>query len=101
MIVPLLFNAVKSACPVTAGGQGDPHLLDAHGGRSDFRGRNDTVFNLVSAEKLTVNFKTCDGVYRLNGGTVNGSWIVGIYVVATTTAGPLDWLRGGPSTVYR
>ena len=91
MIVPLLFNAVKSACPVTAGGQGDPHLLDAHGGRSDFRGRNNTVFNLVSAEKLTVNFKTCDGVYRLNGGTVNGSWIVGIYVVATTTAGPLDW----------
>ena len=22
---------------------------------------------------------------------MNGSWIVGIYVVATTTAGPLDW----------
>lgn len=35
----------------------DPHLFLAHGGRTDFRGENQNIYNILSSKDLTLNFK--------------------------------------------
>ena len=84
-------QAALGLCPGTAGGQGDPHLYGAHGGHADFRGRDNTFFNVVSHQKMSANVKTKDGEFRLHGTIVNGSWMVEFHLIAPTTAGPLFW----------
>ena len=84
-------QAALGLCPGTAGGQGDPHLFGAHGGHTDFRGRDNTFFNVVSHQKMSANVKTKDGEFRLHGATINGSWMVEFHLVAPTTAGLLHW----------
>jgi len=86
-----IFQAALGLCPGTAGGQGDPHLYGAHGGHTDFRGRENTFFNVVSHQKMSANVKTKDGEFRLQGATINGSWMVEFHLVAPTTAGLLHW----------
>ena len=63
-------QAALGLCPGTAGGQGDPHLYGAHGGHADFRGRDNTYFNVVSHQKMSANVKTKDGEFRLHGATI-------------------------------
>ena len=86
-----IFQATLGLCPGTAGGQGDPHLYGAHGGHADFRGRDNTFFNVVSHQKMSANVKTKDGEFRLHGATINGSWMVEFHLIAPTTVGLLHW----------
>ena len=62
----------------------DPHLLLAHGGRADFRGRDGGLYNFLSTRGLAFNVKTEDATFTLHGGklTVDGSFITEAHVVA-------------------
>lgn len=44
--------------------ESDPHLHLAHGGRADFRGRNNALYNFFSAPGLSVNLKTEEATAR-------------------------------------
>ena len=66
-----------------AGSQGDPHLYFAHGGTADFRGKNNTNYNLLSAPGYSFASRTVDSTFllpkpRLVHGSffVNASWRV-------------------------
>lgn len=73
---------------------GDPHLIGFHGDKFDFRGRNNTVYALLSARHLAVNALfalqtfvmggTCE---RCSFKTVHGSFIKAVYVRTLTSAG--------------
>ena len=70
------------------GSSGDPHLRFAHGGRADFRGKNNTVYNIISAPRFSFNARTTDAYFRLpyakgkNGQQyVDGSFFTHTYVV--------------------
>ena len=63
VLVALAFLSAKAAigpCTGIAGGQGDPHLYGAHGGHADFRGRDNTFFNVVSHQKMSATIKRLD-----------------------------------------
>lgn len=49
----------------SSGSSGDPHVRFAHGGRGDFRGRNDTYFSLLSAPGVHVAAKTVNTDFLL------------------------------------
>jgi len=71
----------------------DPHLLFAHGGRADFRGRNGAIYAFFSAPGLGVNVKTEDATFTLNGGklTVDGSFITEAHVTARVGGRKRKW----------
>ena len=46
-----------------AGANGDPHLRFAHGGVADFRGKNNTIFNMLSVPGLSFGLKTLDTTF--------------------------------------
>lgn len=67
--------------PEESGVQGDPHLRFAHGGTADFRGKNNTNYNLLSAPGYSFASRTVDATFllpapRLVYGSffVNASW---------------------------
>ena len=62
----------------------DPHITFAHGGNADFRGRNGQLYNFFSAPGLSVNVKTEDARFLLNGDqlTVEGSFITEAHLMA-------------------
>jgi hypothetical protein len=67
--------------PSASGVQGDPHLRFAHGGTADFRGKNNTNYNLLSAPGYSFASRTVDATFllpapRLVYGSffVNASW---------------------------
>jgi hypothetical protein len=47
------------------GSEGDPHLHFAHGGTADFRGKNDTMYALLSAPRIQFAAKTQDTSFLL------------------------------------
>ena len=74
--------------------QGDVHLHLAYGGRADFRGVDNTVYNLLSAPSLAVNALFRESIYVATTKTarplvVDGSWMTRAYVVARTIKGRL------------
>lgn len=62
----------------------DPHLSFAHGGRADFRGRHNGIYNFLSAPGFAVNVKTEQAVFTIHEGalTVNGTFLTEAHVVA-------------------
>jgi len=54
-----------SVKPVTVGSNGDPHLHLAHGGSADFRGSNNTYYNLLSAPGINFAALTMDSDFLL------------------------------------
>ena len=77
----------------SAGGYGDPHMIDGRGGRFDFRGKNDTIYNLLSTDRVSFNalFKTADYTdagpkHRL----VHGSFINSVFFFARTDRGTVQ-----------
>ena len=47
------WGACSSLCPVSV--SKDPHLHLPHGGTADFRGKDGSVFNLLSAKDVSLN----------------------------------------------
>lgn len=70
------------SAPSSSGGDGDPHLRLAHGGRADFRGTDGDVYNFLSVPKLSVSVKTEDAIFRYKNVTVHGSFMTEVNVVA-------------------
>ncbi len=50
----------------------DPHLTLAHGGRADFRGKNNTLYNFISSHNASVAIKTEDASFYLDKLLVHG-----------------------------
>ena len=55
----------------------DPHIDLAHGGRADFRGGNNTLYNFLSTPGLSVNVRMEEALYSLHDGKllVNGTYM--------------------------
>jgi len=60
----------------------DPHLSFGHGGKADFRGCDGCLWNFLSARDLSVNVKTEDAVFELDGSTVHGSFLTEVHVTS-------------------
>ena len=64
----------------------DPHLSFAHGGKADFRGRDQTLWNFLSARNISMNVKTEDATFKLRKATIHGSFLTETHIVARTRA---------------
>jgi len=62
----------------------DPHLAFAHGGKADFRGKNNTVYNLLSARNMSVNALFVYDDFVLPRRVVHGSYMSAAYVTLQT-----------------
>jgi len=82
---PKRWGACSSACPVSA--SKDPHLHLPHGGRADFRGRDDTVFNLLSAKDVAFNVLFEKGDFAWASRLVHGTKMAAGYWVVNTKTG--------------
>ena len=60
---------------------GDPHLTFGHGGKADFRGIDNGIFNFLSAKGINVNIKTQDATFMLKDTKVHGSFITEAHIV--------------------
>jgi len=69
------------------GAQQDPHFRLAHGGRADFRGKHNTLYNFLSAQNMSMNIKTENATFRLGNLTVHGSFITEAHVAMRTHQG--------------
>jgi len=79
------WGACSSLCPVSV--SKDPHLHLPHGGRADFRGKGNTVFNLLSARDVTLNvlFEAADFAWATR--LVHGTKMAAAYWVLRTESG--------------
>ena len=61
----------------------DPHINFAYGGSADIRGRQNAVYNFLSAPGFSVNVKTEAAVFKIHNGalTVNGSFLTEAHTV--------------------
>lgn len=66
---------------------GDPHLYLAHGGRTDFRGENNKLYNFFTAANLSLNVKTEMTTFQLKNVKVHGSFLTEAHIVAMTEHG--------------
>merc|ERR1712113_1137547 len=62
----------------------DPHFQLPHGGRADFRGENNAIFNLLSAKNVTMNVKISDADFAWNKRVVHGTKMSAAYWVVRT-----------------
>ena len=62
----------------------DPIVNFAYGGRADFRGRDNALYNFLSAPDLSVNVKTEEAVFFAHHGllTVNGTFLTEAHITA-------------------
>jgi len=58
----------------------DPHLTFAHGGKADFKGENNTIYNMLSARNLSVNVRFMYDDFVLPRRLVHGSYMQAIYM---------------------
>ena len=75
------------ADPPDASVKQDPHFWLAHGGRADFRGKHNTMYNFLSAQNMSMNIKTENATFRLGNLTVHGSFITEAHVAMRTHQG--------------
>jgi len=62
----------------------DPHFQLPHGGRADFRGEDNAIFNLLSAKNTTMNVLIADADFAWNKRTVHGTKMSAAYWVVRT-----------------
>lgn len=63
----------------------DPHLFLAHGGRADFRGKNDTYYNILSDENMSLNGKIEYATFKLKNATIHGSFFTEVHSVVKSS----------------
>ena len=76
--------APLSQCGADATVFRDPIVNFAYGGRADFRGKHNALYNFLSAPGLSVNVKTEEAVFFAHHGvlTVNGTFLTEAHVTA-------------------
>ena len=79
-----MYAALGQDCSTGARVFRDPHLSFAHGGRADFRGRHQVLYNFLSTPAFSVNVKVEEAVFTIHDGalTVNGSFLTEAHVAA-------------------
>ena len=65
----------------SSGSVGDPHLTLAHGGKADFRGKDQTFYNYLSAANLSLNVKMEESIFRLKDLIVDGTFLTEAHLV--------------------
>lgn len=63
----------------------DPHLHFAHGGRGDFRGEHDKIFNFLSARNISMNARVEAADFHWAKRAVHGSRFASVYWTIRTT----------------
>jgi hypothetical protein len=63
---------------------GDAHFFGPHGDRTDFKGRNNTYYNVLSTNNLTANVLFLHATYNWRNKVVFGSWMKAVAVSAMT-----------------
>jgi hypothetical protein len=81
---PVDGKSCEEACSSTSSSQGDPHNRGAHGGVSDFRGRNNTYYNFQSTQNMSTNLLFMVDDYWWRKKKVYGSWMKAVAVTAST-----------------
>lgn len=78
-------TAVSTTSLGTAKVDKDPHLSLPNGGKADFRGKNNTLYNFLSSPGLSLNIRTNDATFLLNRNhhhlIVDGSFITEAHIV--------------------
>lgn len=67
----------------------DPHLHLAHGGRTDFRGEDGALWNILSHENVSLSMKTEDATFRLDQAIIYGSFMTEGHIIVRTNASKL------------
>jgi len=67
----------------------DPHFSLPHGGRADFRGEDNAIFNLLSAKNMTMNVLIANADFAWNKRTVHGTKMSAAYWVVRTVTNKL------------
>ncbi len=64
--------------------QQDPHLLLGNGGEADFRGENNTYYNLLSTKSIHVNMMTTESTFYMNNRKllVHGSYMTELHILS-------------------
>ena len=78
---------------LSAGGQADPHMFGSNGDRFDFKGRNETVYNVFSTRHFAANVLFMHDTFHMGGTcprcstkTVHGSFMKEVFLNLTTDA---------------
>jgi len=83
--VSLASTATAVTTGATASVAQDPHLSLPNGGKADFRGKNNTLYNFLSSPGLSLNIRTNDATFLLNRNhhhlIVDGSFITEAHVI--------------------
>jgi len=58
----------------------DPHLTFAHGGKADFKGKNNSIYNMLSASNISVSARFVHDDFILPRRLVHGSCITAAYI---------------------
>merc|ERR1712113_1098648 len=65
----------------------DPHLMLPHGGRADFRGHHNAIFNLLSAKNVSMNVKIEEADFMWHKRVVHGTKMSAVYWTLRSNAG--------------
>ena len=65
----------------------DPHLYLAHGGTTDFRGKNNTFYNFLSSKNISLNVLIQPSHFWLDGNRIDGSFVTEVHMVCRTDKG--------------
>jgi hypothetical protein len=68
---------------------GDAHFFGPHGDRTDFKGRNNTYYNVLSTNNLSANVLFVHDTYNWRNKLVFGSWMKALAVTAVTAENKL------------
>jgi hypothetical protein len=68
---------------------GDAHFFGPHGDRTDFKGRNNTYYTVLSTNNLTANVLFVQDTYNWRSKVVFGSWMKALAVTAMTAENKL------------
>jgi len=79
------WGSCSSLCPVSV--SKDPHLHLPHGGRADFRGKDNTVFNLLSAKDVSLNVRFAADDFAWAKRLVHGTKMAAAYWTIRTESG--------------
>jgi len=83
--VSVASSATAQTTGATASVAQDPHLSLPNGGKADFRGKNNTLYNFLSSPGLSLNIRTNDATFLLNRNhhhlIVDGSFITEAHVI--------------------
>lgn len=81
------FPPYPPAFPNCIAACGDPHLYLAYGGRADFRGGPNHLYNFLSSHDVSINVRIQLAQFRLGHAIINGSFMTDAHIAMRTDQG--------------